>query len=163
MDISSYSSSSSDEDDGIFFNMFASLLRLDDSDEDVDVQPARAVMLGGGGTGRPFRKKPRKFDEGGLTPEEQRRRDHLQSPWSTRYFTAPLRPSSLAFDSFRQKFRVPYPMFNWLVGEAIASAKFPDELIRKRGRPPAPLNLQIAAALRFIATGCPIDCNEEAA
>ena len=38
-----------------------------------------------------------------------------------------------------------------------------DEPIRKRGRTGAPLQLQIANALRYLATGCPIDCNEEAA
>ena len=114
--------------------------------------------------GCPFRKKPRKFSEAQGTAMEQWRRDHVQSPWSTRYFTAPLRPSSVAFDSFRQKFRGPYPMFSYkLVREARASKFFPDELIRKRSRAATPLQLQIAAALRFLATGCPIDCNKEAA
>ncbi len=54
-------------------------------------------------------------------------------------------------------------MFMFILKEARASERFPDELIAKRGPPPAPLQLQIAAAFRYLAKGCPVTANEEAA
>eukprot|EP00873_Tetraselmis_striata_P012541 jgi/Tetstr1/432805/TSEL_022157.t1 len=45
---------------------------------------------------------------------------------------------SLAWDEFRFKFRVPWPMFNWLLQRTRASKHFPDETLKKDGNPPAP-------------------------
>ena len=161
--MSSSSSSSSDDDDLFIQQMFGALLNVSETGVgDVD-DSGPSALPGGAGTGRPNRKKPRKYKEDAATPALQRRRDHNASPWADRYFNAPLRVGSLSFDTFRQKFRVPYPMFNWILREARASQKFPDELVVKEGRVPAPLSLQIAAALRYLATGSPIDANEEAA
>jgi hypothetical protein len=53
-------------------------------------------------------------------------------------------------------------MFVWILREARTSGKFPDDHVVKRGRVPAPLSLQVAAAFRYLATGCPINANEEA-
>jgi len=161
MDSSSSSSSSSDDEDGIFRNMFVALLTLNDVNE-VTEDP-RLCLLGLDGTGKLERKKPRKYNEARASYSEQHRRNHLASPWAVRYFTTTLLPTSLSFDTFRQKFRLPYPMFNWIVREARSSCLFPDEIIRKRGPTPAPLNLKSAASLRYLATGFPIDGNEKAA
>ena len=39
---------------------------------------------------------------------------------------------------------------------------FPDETLRKSGQPPAPLGLQLASTMRYLALGAPVDVNEEA-
>jgi len=158
---SSSSSSSSDEEDEFIRQMFVAMMRVSDDGVDAPAGVDRTMAEGGRGTGRPNRKRPRKFNEAGATPIQQRRRDHDRAPWAERYFNAPLNPGSLAFDSFRQKFRVPYPMFMWILREARASRKFPDELVTKVGRVPAPLALQVAASFRYLATGCHVDANEE--
>ncbi len=95
MDTLSSSSSYRDEEGGIFCNMHVALLRLDDNDnddDDVDMEIPRALLLGGAGIGKPYRKKPRKYNEAGGTPLAQRKRCHVHPPWSTKYFRAPLRP-----------------------------------------------------------------------
>jgi hypothetical protein len=53
-------------------------------------------------------------------------------------------------------------MFQWTLSEARASGKFPDETVRKKGRVAATLALKIVVALRYLATGCSVDTNEEA-
>eukprot|EP00873_Tetraselmis_striata_P020998 jgi/Tetstr1/441262/TSEL_029513.t1 len=68
---------------------------------------------------------------------------------------------SLAWDEFRFKFRVPWPMFNWLLQQTRASKLFPDETLKKAGNPPAPLGLKLAAALRMLALGIPVDGIED--
>ncbi len=90
MESTSSSSSSSDEDNGLFFNMYSTLLRLNydnDDDDGAESSNTRVTLLGGAGTGKPFRKKPRKINENAATAGDQRRRDHMGSPWSTRYFS----------------------------------------------------------------------------
>lgn len=150
------SSSSSDEEE-YFWEVF-----VESDSEESDKEQCEAFP-GGAGTGRLNRKKPRKFNENGATPNEQRRRDHLASPWAQRFLHSRLTPGSLAWDSFRAKFRAPYPFFHWVLEEARKSRRFPDEMIVKAGQPPAPLGLQLAAVLRYLAVGCPVDVNEESA
>ncbi len=78
-----------------------------------------------------------------------------------RFFNAPLEVGSLAFDSFKKKLLVPYPMFNWILKEARESMQFPDEKIVKEDMAPAPLHLKIAACFRYLANGCPMEANED--
>ena len=141
------SSSSSDPDDVIYRRMFLDTEACTDDAETVDDSSPR--VQGGAGQGRPHRKRPRKFDEAGSTPMQQRRRNHAESPWAVRFFREPLTPGSLAWDAFRAKLRVPYPMFQWILSEARASGKFPAETVIKKGCVAAPLALQIVAALRY--------------
>jgi hypothetical protein len=162
MDSSSSSSSSSDDEDGVFRNMSVALLTSDEAENEMAEEP-RQMLLGGAGTRRSERKKPHMFNEAGANYTEQRRRKHLPSPWSIRFFTNPLAPCSLDFDAFRQKFRLPYPLFSLIVREARLCGLFPGETIQNRGHVPAPLHLQIVASLRYLATGRVVDGNEEAA
>ena len=156
----SNSSSSSDDEDLWFFDV---LVDNDGLYGPVESEP-RPTFAGGRGTGRPNRAPPRPFhDNPDAPPNNKRRRDHWSSPWAKRFLLNRPLPGSLAWDEFRRKFRTPYPMFAWLLSEARASAKFPDETIRKAGQQPAPLGLQLAACLRYLAIGCPVDVNEESA
>ena len=99
---SSSSSSSSNEDDEFIQQMCVRMMRV--SDVGVDEHEGNETWMGQDGVGiGPNRKRARKFNEAGSTPEKQRRRDHNRSPWAARYFTAPLCVGSLAFDSFREK------------------------------------------------------------
>ncbi len=54
-------------------------------------------------------------------------------------------------------------MFNWILKEAREIMQIPNEEIFKEERAPAPLHLNIAACFRYLATGCPMEANEEAA
>ncbi len=69
MDSSSSSSSSSDDEDGVFRNMFVALLTLDEAENETAEDP-RLLLLGGAGTGRYKRKKPRMFNEAGANYTE---------------------------------------------------------------------------------------------
>ena len=104
MDIVLSSSSSCEEDGFIRGILFSRLALLDDvvSDGEDDANEVGEVA------GRPNKKRPKKYNEAGLTPIQQRTRDHAASPWAVRFFNAPLEVGSLAFDSFRKKIRVPY-------------------------------------------------------
>ena len=44
-----------------------------------------------------------------------------------------------------------------MLQETRASGIFPDENVRKVGRRPAPLGLKVAAALRYMALGVPVN------
>ena len=80
------SSSSSDEEE-YFWEVF-----VESDSEESDKEQCEAFP-GGAGTGRLNRKKPRKFNENGATPNEQRRRDHLASPWAQRFLHSRLHSS----------------------------------------------------------------------
>ncbi len=72
------------------------------------------------------------------------------------FFLNPTRPLflvvSLAWDDFREKFRVPVPLFNWILHAAKESGKFPNETPKSGGHDPQPLCLKIAAYFRYLAT-----------
>ena len=179
---------SSDDDDGITFqggalppNVLHALVREeqemldlcvatranrradDEEAEDFFNYGGSGRRQGGLGTGRPAAAPRRPYKaattEGGAA---QHTRQYTNSYWWRRYLETPPQPCSLEWSEFRKKFRVPYPMFEELVERTRNSGLFPNELARKRGRPPAPLALKVAAALRYLALGVTADGLEEA-
>ena len=53
----------------------------------------------------------------------------MDGEWGRFFFNpdAPPIPGSLAWDDFREKFRVPFPLFKWILHAAKESGKFPYE------------------------------------
>eukprot|EP00873_Tetraselmis_striata_P033639 jgi/Tetstr1/453903/TSEL_040822.t1 len=145
-------------------------LQWGDPDDDFDPMDYFVVpedgggrRQGGRGTARgPLEVARRPYQEASEdgSREEKRQRDFYNGKWYTRYLSG-MRQGSLAWDEFRFKFRVPWPMFNWLLQRTRASKLFPDETLKKAGNPPAPLGLKLAAALRMLALGIPIDGIED--
>lgn len=173
---SSSGSSSSDEESQILGKMVWQLFiddllageQPEEAREEVEYAEefffgGRQKFPGGKGTLRPGRKKPRLYNPQGANPKERRYRDTTKSVWWQRYFSAPMIEGTLAWEGFRDKFRTPWPMFNWLLDEARRSDLFPDEANPKPGNPPMPLGLKVASCLRYLALGCPVEANEEAA
>eukprot|EP00873_Tetraselmis_striata_P008303 jgi/Tetstr1/428567/TSEL_018561.t1 len=145
-------------------------LQWGDPDDDFDPMDYFVVLEDGGrrrqggrGTSRgPLEVARRPYQEAyeDGSREEKRQRDFYNGKWYTRYMSG-MRQGSLAWDEIRFKFRVPWPMFNWLLQRTRASKLFPDETLKKAGNPPAPLGLKPAAALRMLALGIPIDGIED--
>jgi len=69
---------------------------------------------GGRGTARPNRAAPRYYEEGSadgaIAP--RRVRDFTLAPWWRRHLSIPPRFGSLAWDEFRVRFRVPWPLLD---------------------------------------------------
>ncbi len=105
----SSSSSSSDPDGVIYRRMFLETDACRDNAGMVVDHASRSQ--GGPGQGRLNRKKSRKFNENGLMPIQQRRRNHGETPRWIRFFLQPMMPGSLALDAFRGKLRVTFLMF----------------------------------------------------
>ena len=70
------------------------------------------------------------------------------------------RPESIIYREFRQRFRIPLPMFDEIVEELRATGLFPDEKKVKSGAKPIPLALKVMAAMRVAAVGLPFGCAE---
>jgi hypothetical protein len=68
---------------------------------------------------------------------------------------------SLAWDDFREKFRVPVLLFNWILHAAKKSGKFPNETPESSGHDPHPLCPKIAAYFRYLATGAQVNAHEK--
>jgi len=68
---------------------------------------------------------------------------------------------SLAWDDFREKFRVPVHLFKWILHVAKESGKFPYETPESGGSDQQPLCLKIAAYFRYLATGAQVNTHEE--
>ena len=101
----------------------------------------RKASPGGLGTPRPNRAPPRQFKPDAATVTTRVMRPVHSAPWAQSYLAQPPQEASMAWDHFRLKFRVPWPMFNWLMDETWRSQIFPDELapVTRGGRKPFPL------------------------
>ena len=84
--------------------------------------------------------------------------DYSQTPWMQMLQDAELRdPDSLIASSFRLRFRVPHPLFNYLmdltrVGNYLSRAN-----TDCTGRPAIPLELKVLAVLRVLSRGVTFD------
>mmetsp|Transcript_17770 Transcript_17770/g.49723 ORF Transcript_17770/g.49723 Transcript_17770/m.49723 type:complete len:177 (-) Transcript_17770:17-547(-) len=118
---------------------------------------------GGRGISRSIRGAARPYTEANEEEGLQAayRRDHRLSCWWKRYLGSPSQQDSLAWGEFLFKFRTPYPLFTWLLDSTRASKRFPDEPECKPGAKPAPLGFKLAASLRYVALGIPVDGLEE--
>jgi hypothetical protein len=66
--------------------------------------------------------------------------------WCRIYFNlvAPPRPGSLAWDTFREKFCLPFPMFKWTMEFAREDGRFPFDPPPSGGHDPTPMCLKVA-------------------
>ncbi len=106
----------------------------------------RRCLTSGAGTNRENRARPRPFisaDNGGV---DIRRHSGMDAKRGRIYFNlvAPPRPGSLAWDTFREKFRLPFPMFNWIIECAREDGRFPFDSPPSRGHDPTPMCLKVA-------------------
>ena len=66
-------------------------------------------------------------------------------------------PSTVLGREFKDKFRIPYYLFQEILEATRASGLFPDERSRHRGQKPHPLAFKVMAALRRLAMGVPVN------
>ena len=147
-----------------FFNdTMVKLIALDaldsddiDSDDGFKVFDAtRRCHPGGAGTPRPDRAAPRPWIPGLDGEPDCRRHFGMDGEWGRIFFKPGLvlLPDSLAWDDFREKFRVPFPMFNWILDAVKESGKFSYQVPENGGNDPQPLCMKLVAYMRYLAIG----------
>lgn len=142
------------------------LISSSDSDSAEDDAPiegprARTTFPGGRGTGRPLRQAPRAYLEDQDGNVVSRRHPGKGAPWWGRFFQSPLRPGSLQWDNFRTYFRTPKPLFDMILRDCRSDGRFSEEAPANGGHKPGPLELKIAAYLRWLSTGAQVNAFED--
>lgn len=86
-------------------------------------------------------------------------RDPKHSSWWLDYVDNELLGdnASLPTESFRDMFRVPFEMYEEILGDMRADGFRDSEDQSKRGKRPAPLELKLLGSLRYLAVACPFD------
>ena len=124
----------------------------------------RVCRPGGAGTIRDNRSLPRPFLPSVNGEPAQRRHFGMASEWGRRFFNpvAPPRPGELAWDIFNENFRIPLPIFNWILACAREDGRFPFEAPPNGGHEPTPMCLKVAAFFRWLAVGSQVNVHCEA-
>jgi hypothetical protein len=88
-----------------------------------------------------------------------RRHFGMDGEWGRVYFNpqAPPRPGDRAWEDFRDKFRLPLPMFNWVLRCAREDGRFPFDPPPNGGHDPTPMCLKVAAFFRWLAVGAQVN------
>ncbi len=127
------------------------------SDNDVDPcvsHPCICLPCGAGAT-RMDRVTPRPYLPSIDVGPETRRHFGMDGRSGREYFnlSAPPRLGERAWEDFRYKFRLPLPMFNWILRCAKEDGRFPFHRPLRGGHDPASMCLKAAAFFRWLAVG----------
>ena len=135
----------------------------DDSQDEAPHARPRKCRPGGAGTSRDNRPSPRPFLPSINGEKQSRRHFGMAAEWGRIFFNpdAPPRPGELAWDSFRDKFRLPLPVFNWIMRCAREDGRFPFNAPAGGGHLPTPMCLKVSVFFRWLAVGAQVDAYTE--